>query len=124
MAKPRAILVSAGELAAALGVTRARVSQLANERTIPPAREGRYDLVLCLKSYVAFLKAALVRRPVPQAGAKKKTISDARLRVLEADAEMRELELHVTAEHKKAAMIRYEADQSARNKAEQEGRPN
>jgi len=32
--------------------------------------------------------------------------------------------VHVTAEHKKAAMIRYEADQNARAKAEQEGRPN
>jgi integrase len=32
--------------------------------------------------------------------------------------------VHVTAEHKKAAMIRYEADQSARAKAEQEGQPN
>ena len=32
--------------------------------------------------------------------------------------------VHVTAEHKKEAMIRYELDQKARAKAEQEGQPN
>ena len=84
--------VTASKFAAELGVTSARISQL-RAQGLPEPVNGRFDLIDCFRRYTRFLQNALAHRTVPEAGSGHRSIVEARRRKLEADTEMRELEV-------------------------------
>lgn len=86
------MFVSATQLAKEFGVSTARISQL-RVQGLPGQTNGKFDLLKCFRWYVNFLQNALAHRSVPEGGSGHRGIMEARRRKLQADAEVRELEL-------------------------------
>ncbi|SRR6266849_1167252 len=84
-------LVDVTRLANALEVGVRRVQQLAAEG-LPKEERGRYDLGKCVLWYIRSLHAALQKKAVPVDGGFAGE-GEERLRLLRADADLREIEL-------------------------------
>jgi len=87
-------IVDVERVANALNLTRQRVAQLVKEG-LPREKRGQYDPVKCLLWYVRYLQALVSRlspnvAPEGSEGDKERT---QRIRLLQADADLRELEL-------------------------------
>jgi phage terminase Nu1 subunit (DNA packaging protein) len=84
-------LVDVKQLVQALNISEARVGQLAKEG-MPKEARGKYDLGKCMLWYIRYLQAALKRRSgaTDESG---RTEQRERLRLLSAEAELKELEL-------------------------------
>jgi phage terminase Nu1 subunit (DNA packaging protein) len=81
------------QLMQALNVSEVHVGRLVKEG-MPKEARGRYDLGRCMLWYIRYLQAALKRRsgsePIDETG---RTVQQERLRLLSAEAELKELEL-------------------------------
>jgi phage terminase Nu1 subunit (DNA packaging protein) len=84
--------VDVGKVASALNLTKQRVQQLVKEG-LPREARGRYDAVKCMLWYVRYLQAALEKRSTPTSDAGFNGERAARVRLLRADADLREMEL-------------------------------
>jgi phage terminase Nu1 subunit (DNA packaging protein) len=85
-------IVSVGKVAKALNLTPQRVQQLANEG-LPREDRGKYDLGKCLLWYIRYLQAALEKKAVPMANGGYAGEREERVRLLRAEAELKEMEL-------------------------------
>jgi phage terminase Nu1 subunit (DNA packaging protein) len=91
--KATARIVSIKDVAAALNLTTARVHQLVQEG-LPKKLRGKYDQDECTGWYIRYLQTLVERKMVVDEGGKLfATDRQERLRLLTADADMRELEL-------------------------------
>jgi phage terminase Nu1 subunit (DNA packaging protein) len=84
-------LVEIKQLVQALNISEARIGQLAKEG-MPKEARGKYDLGKCMLWYIRYLQAALKRRS-GATGESGRTEQTERLRLLSAEAELKELEL-------------------------------
>ena len=87
-------LVNVTKLSKALNVTPRRVQQLVAEG-LPKAKRGRYELGQCMLWYIRYLQKALEQRAVTQPDGSHITTHKERLRIMRADAEMKEINLAV-----------------------------
>jgi phage terminase Nu1 subunit (DNA packaging protein) len=88
-------LVDVKRLAAALNVTDRRVQQLTKEG-LPKELRGKYDLGKCMLWYIRYLQAALEKSKVPLDGGhggEYVGARDEKVRLLRAEAELKEIEL-------------------------------
>jgi len=85
-------IVSVGKVAKALNLTPQRVQQLANEG-LPKEDRGRYDLGKCMLWYIRYLQTALEKKAVPMANGGYSGEREERIRLLRAEAELKEMEL-------------------------------
>ena len=85
-------LVSPDKVAQALNLTPSRVHQLVKEG-LPKEGRGQFDPVKCLLWYVRYLQAALERKSVPTLDGGFVGEREERVRLLRADADLREMEL-------------------------------
>jgi len=89
--KPR--IVGIRELAVVLNLTASRVQQLVAEG-LPKKDRGKYDRDLCVGFYIRYLQALVERKVIlDEGGGVLKNERDERLRLLRADADLREIEL-------------------------------
>src|SRR5882672_1069217 len=84
--------VNAEKIAQALNLTESRVHQLVREG-LPKEARGQYDPVKCLLWYVRYLQNALEKRSVPTLDGGFVGEREERVRLLRADADLREIEL-------------------------------
>jgi phage terminase Nu1 subunit (DNA packaging protein) len=80
------------KVAQALNLTESRVHQLAKEG-LPKEGRGQFDPVKCLLWYVRYLQAALEKKSVPTLDGGFVGEREERVRLLRADADLREMEL-------------------------------
>lgn len=84
-------LVNVGKVAQLLNLDERRIQQLVKEG-MPREQRGQYDPAQCMLWYIRFLQAALEKKSVPVgdgfAGERQE-----RVRLLSADADLREMEL-------------------------------
>jgi phage terminase Nu1 subunit (DNA packaging protein) len=85
-------IVNVGKVANALHLTEQRVQQLVQEG-MPRESRGQYDPVKCLLWYVRYLQKALEKRAVPTLDGGFVGEREERVRLLRADADLREIEL-------------------------------
>jgi hypothetical protein len=79
-----------GVIARLFGVSERRVQQMAKEGIIPKAVKGKYDLVGCVRGYIAFLQDRAFGKNVMLIDAHQE-----RARLLKAQADKTELEFHL-----------------------------
>lgn len=84
--------VDVAKVASALNLDERRVQQLVKEG-MPREQRGQYDPVKCLLWYVRYLQKALERKAVPTLDGGFVGEREERVRLLRADADLRELEL-------------------------------
>ena len=84
--------VDVTKIAIALNLDERRVQQLVKEG-LPRAARGQYDPVKCMLFYIRYLQAALERKSVPTADGGYAGEREERIRLLRADADLREIEL-------------------------------
>jgi phage terminase Nu1 subunit (DNA packaging protein) len=84
--------VDVGKIAKALNLTEQRVQQLVKEG-LPREARGRYDTVKCLRWYIRYLQMALKKKSVPTLEGGFVGEREERIRLLRADADLREIEL-------------------------------
>jgi phage terminase Nu1 subunit (DNA packaging protein) len=86
-------IVNVTRVAQALNLTERRVQQLVHEG-LPREAGGGYDVVKCLLFYIRYLQRVLERKdePTPE-GPDNHGEREARVRLLSADADLREMEL-------------------------------
>jgi phage terminase Nu1 subunit (DNA packaging protein) len=85
--------VEVKQLTQALNVTEAWIGKLVKEG-MPKEARGKYDLGKCMLWYIRYLQGALKRRSGNQTGDEEgRTEARERLRLLSAEAELKELEL-------------------------------
>lgn len=84
--------VDVGKVANALNLDERRVQQLVHEG-MPRESKGQYDPVKCLLWYVRYLQKALEKKAVPTLDGGFVGEREERVRLLRADADLRELEL-------------------------------
>src|ERR1700687_2068815 len=84
--------VNVTRVAAALNLSEQRIHQLVKEG-LPRAARGQYDPVKCMLFYIRYLQAALERKSVPTADGGYPGEREERIRLLRADADLREMEL-------------------------------
>jgi terminase small subunit / prophage DNA-packing protein len=84
--------VSPDKVAQALNLTVSRVHQLVKEG-LPKEGRGQFDPVKCLLWYVRYLQQALEKKSVPMADGAFAGEREQRVRLLRADADLREIEL-------------------------------
>jgi phage terminase Nu1 subunit (DNA packaging protein) len=84
--------VDVGSIARTMNLTETRVQQLANEG-MPRAGRGQYDPTKCMRWYIRYLQAALEKRAVPTTDGSFVSEREERVRLLRADADLREMEL-------------------------------
>jgi phage terminase Nu1 subunit (DNA packaging protein) len=84
--------VDVTKVASALNLTEARVQQLVKEG-MPRESRGQYDPVKCLLWYVRYLQKALEKKAVPTLDGGFVGEREERVRLLRADADLREMEL-------------------------------
>jgi hypothetical protein len=84
--------VGAEKVAQALNLTEQRVHQLVKEG-LPKEGRGQFDPVKCLLWYVRYLQSALERKAVPTLDGGFVGEREERVRLLRADADLREIEL-------------------------------
>ncbi len=93
MEKQKARIVSIREIAVGLNLSPQRVHQLVAEG-LPKKLRGQYDLDGCVGWYIRYLQAIVEKRSVVDEGGKIfASEREERLRLLRADADLRELEL-------------------------------
>ncbi len=81
------------EIAVVLNLTPRRVQQLANEG-LPKKKRGKYDQDECVGWYIRYLQALVEKRAIVDEGGKIfASEREERLRLLRADADLREIEL-------------------------------
>jgi phage terminase Nu1 subunit (DNA packaging protein) len=80
------------KVARALNLKERRVQQLANEG-MPREARGQYDLVKCMLWYIRYLQHALEKKSVPTSDGGFVQEREERVRLLRADADLREIEL-------------------------------
>jgi phage terminase Nu1 subunit (DNA packaging protein) len=85
-------IVRVGKVAQALNLTPQRVQQLANEG-LPKEDRGKYDLGKCMLWYIRYLQAALEKKAVPMANGVYAGEREERVRLLRAEADLKEIEL-------------------------------
>ena len=85
-------IVRVGKVAQALNLTPQRVQQLANEG-LPKEDRGKYDLGKCMLWYIRYLQAALEKKAVPMADGGYVGEREERVRLLRAEADLKEIEL-------------------------------
>ena len=91
--RQNARIVGIPEVATALNLSARRVQQLANEG-LPKKSPGKYDLDECRSFYIRYLQAIVEKRSVVDEGGKIfLSEREERLRLLRADADLREIEL-------------------------------
>jgi phage terminase Nu1 subunit (DNA packaging protein) len=84
--------VDVERVAQALNLTRSRVAQLV-KMGLPKEGRGQYDPVKCMLWYIRFLQAALEKKSVPMTDGTFAGEREERVRLLRADADLREIEL-------------------------------
>ena len=84
--------VDVGRLSQALNVTKSWVHQLVKEG-MPQESRGRYDLGKCMLWYIRYLQNALQKKSVPTLEGGFVGEREERVRLLRADADLREIEL-------------------------------
>lgn len=84
--------VNPDKVAQALNITPSRVHQLVKEG-LPKEGRGQFDPVKCLLWYVRYLQAALEKKAVPTLDGGFVGEREERVRLLRADADLREIEL-------------------------------
>lgn len=85
-------LADVDRVAQALNLTVQRVGQLVKEG-MPKEGRGQYDAVKCMLWYIRYLQAALEKKSVPMTDGTFAGEREERVRLLRADADMREIEL-------------------------------
>lgn len=81
------------EIAVVLNLTPTRVQQLTNEG-LPKKFRGKYDQDVCVGWYIRYLQALVEKRAIVDEGGKIfASEREERLRLLRADADLREIEL-------------------------------
>ena len=84
--------VSVTRIASALNLTPRRIQQLVKEGTLPRETNGQYDPIRCLHLYIRYLQNAIQKKSDPtldgDAGERV-----ARLRIIRAHADQKEMEL-------------------------------
>lgn len=85
-------LVDVTKVAAALNLTPQRVQQLVHEG-MPREARGQYDAVKCMLFYIRYLQRALEKKAVPTLEGGFVGEREERIRLLRADADLREIEL-------------------------------
>jgi phage terminase Nu1 subunit (DNA packaging protein) len=85
-------LTDISRVAQALNLTESRVHQLVKEG-LPKEGRGQYDAVKCMLFYIRYLQAALEKKAVPMPDGAFAGEREERVRLLRADADMREIEL-------------------------------
>jgi len=88
----RVPLTDVGQIAKALNLTEQRVQQLVKEG-MPKEARGRYDSVKCMLWYIRYLQDALEKKAVPMEDGKFVGARSERVRLLRANADLREMEL-------------------------------
>jgi phage terminase Nu1 subunit (DNA packaging protein) len=84
--------VTAEKVAQALNLTEQRVHQLVREG-LPKEGRGQFDPVKCMLFYIRYLQKALERKAVPTLDGEYLGEREERVRLLRADADLREMEL-------------------------------
>ena len=84
--------VPAGKIAQALNLTEQRVHQLVREG-LPKEGRGQFDPVKCMLFYIRYLQKALEKKAVPRFDGGYAGEREERVRLLRADADLREMEL-------------------------------
>jgi phage terminase Nu1 subunit (DNA packaging protein) len=85
-------LVDVAKVAQALNLQVRRVQQLVNEG-MPREARGQYDPVKCMLWYIRYLQAVLEKKSVPTEDGGYAGEREERVRLLRADADLREMEL-------------------------------
>src|SRR5580658_7327353 len=85
-------IVDVGKVANALNLTEMRVQQLVKEG-MPREARGQYDPVKCMLWYIRYLQHALEKKSVPTLDGGFVGEREERVRLLRADADLREIEL-------------------------------
>jgi hypothetical protein len=85
-------LANVERVAQALNLTEQRVQQLVKEG-MPREGRGQYDPVKCMLWYIRYLQSALEKKSVPMNDGSFAGEREERVRLLRADADMREIEL-------------------------------
>ena len=85
--------VDVTKVASFLNLTEARIHQLVKEEGMPRASRGRYDPIKCAHFYIKYLQRALKQRAVPTLDGGYVGERAERVRLLSADADLREIEL-------------------------------
>jgi phage terminase Nu1 subunit (DNA packaging protein) len=88
--KPR--IVGIKELAAILNLTPSRIHQLV-EQGLPKKLRGKYDLLKCARWYIRYLRAVIEKKEVPMPDGAFAGEHGERVRLLRANADLREMEL-------------------------------
>src|ERR1700688_4760801 len=91
-------LVNVERVAQALNLDPRRVQQLVKEG-MPKEGRGQYDPVKCMLWYIRYLQAALERRSVQMTDGTFAGEREERVRLLRADADLREIELAKERSH-------------------------
>jgi phage terminase Nu1 subunit (DNA packaging protein) len=84
--------VEVGKVAQALNLDERRVQQLVKEG-LPREGRGQYDPVKCMLWYIRYLQQALEKKSVPTLDGGFVGEREERVRLLRADADLREMEL-------------------------------
>jgi len=84
--------VGAGKVAKALNLHERRVHQLVQEG-MPREGRGQYDVIACMLWYVRFLQRAIEKKSAPTLDGGSAAERHPRVRLLRAEADLRELEL-------------------------------
>ena len=84
--------VDVGKVANALNLTEQRVQQLVKEG-MPREGRGQYDAVKCMLWYIRYLQQALEKKSIPTLDGGYAGEREERVRLLRADADLREMEL-------------------------------
>lgn len=84
--------VDVGRVAQALNLDERRVQQLVKEG-LPREARGQYDPVKCMLWYIRYLQQALEKKAVPNLDGGFVGEREERVRLLRADADLREMEL-------------------------------
>jgi phage terminase Nu1 subunit (DNA packaging protein) len=85
-------IVNAEKVAQALNLTESRVHQLV-KAGLPKEGRGQYDAVKCMLWYIRYLQQALEKKSVPTLDGGFVGEREERVRLLRADADLREMEL-------------------------------
>ena len=85
-------IVSVERLMKELGITERWVHRLV-EAGMPRASHGKYDLHLCFRWYIRFLQGAVRKRSLFSEEAGEKSLTQEKIRLLSAEADLKEIEL-------------------------------
>lgn len=85
-------LLNVKKIAQALNLTPQRVQQLTHEG-LPREKRGEYDGLKCMLWYIRYLQAALEKKSVPMSDGSYAGEREERIRLLRAEAELKEIEL-------------------------------